>query len=603
MDFQQEEKRLSFKKFLSSTWWSVKLYWKINPKLATTFIIFDSLVELMQIVNTYVFAKIIDILLSVSQGNTEFKWVYFAIAIFFATSVTMTILNMISNYSTRMLQTSSYSKYQELLYKKMELLGIETLERSEVNNLIARAQQSWRMIESQFQSVTSIVSIVTVLISTGIIIFIFSPYLIPLLIVVTLPYIYFDRKYQKTIWHEDKRLTEQRRAAYDSSGILQDSQMLQELVITGGRDILEKKFTNFVENWYRTISRLRASFYRKVVALRLIRSLVEAYAYYLVILRFLAKSMTIGNVTFYWRSISSFVGNVQSLSDFLSGMFESSLRIAEMRELFEMKPKFKDGEVKMPTLQTGPEIQLNDVSFSYPKTHREVIKHVNLTIKPGEKVAIVGHNGAGKTTLVKLICRFYQVSGGTLSINNTNINNLNINTWYKNIGVLFQEFNNYRHLTARENILIGDITKKISKARIRNAAKKADAHEFIKEFKKGYDQILSEKYKDGTRPSSGQWQKLAIARFFYRNAPLIIFDEPTAAIDAMSEKKIFDKIYKFFNGKTVIIISHRFSTVRNADRIIVFEKGKVIEHGNHDQLMALGGTYAKAFKTQAEGYK
>ncbi len=598
-----DDKRLSFREFLSSTWWSIKLYWRINPKLATSSIIFGVLVELIQILNTYVFAKVIDILLSVSQGKLDVSWIYIILLVFFLTSVVSTICGLIENYARRMLQTYSYPKFQELLYKRLQQLGIETLEQPKVNNLIARTQQNWRYVEMQFQNITEVVGIGTTLVTTGIIILFFSPHLVPLLVVVSIPYIYFDRKYQKKVWGNDRRLTEERRSAYDSSAMLQTSSMLHELTITGGMPVLEKKFTNFVEKWNKLLSSLRASFYRKIILLRFLRTSVEVYADYLVILRFLAKKMSIGNVTFYIRNVSSFVWKIQDFSDYFSSMYEGSLRVREIKELFEMESKYKDGREVLPILKSGPEITMDDVHFSYPNSKTQVIKGVNLTIKPGEKVAIVGHNGAGKTTLVKLICRFYQVSDGEILANGVNINNLKIASWYKNMGVLFQDYNTYPHLTATENIVIGDIGKSAKKAKIRRAARRADAHNFIKEFEKKYDQILSEKYKGGTRPSTGQWQKIALARFFYRDTPLVIFDEPTAAIDAVSEAKIFNKIYRFFEGKTVIIISHRFSTVRNADRIIVFEKGQVVEQGSHEELMALNATYAKAFRIQAEGYK
>jgi len=170
------------------------------------------------------------------------------------------------------------------------------------------------------------------------------------------------------------------------------------------------------------------------------------------------------------------------------------------------------------------------------------------------------------------------------------------------VGILFQEFNRYPELTAKENILISRSNEKPDEMGIRNAASAADSLEYIKSLPNGFDTVLSEKYEGGIRPSTGQWQKIAIARFFYRNAPLVMFDEPTASIDAESEYNIFGKIYDFFEDKTVIIISHRFSTVRNADRIIVIDKGKIIEEGTHTHLMSINGKYAKDFKLQAEGY-
>ena len=170
------------------------------------------------------------------------------------------------------------------------------------------------------------------------------------------------------------------------------------------------------------------------------------------------------------------------------------------------------------------------------------------------------------------------------------------------MGILFQDFNMYGQLNVKENILIGRSDEPLNEIRLRTAVQTADAMQFINEFPNKFEQVLDPRYKDGIRPSSGQWQKLAIARFFYRNAPLVIFDEPTASIDAVSEYNIFNKIYDFFEKKTVIIISHRFSTVRNADRIIVLDKGKIIEEGSHKDLMALGGKYHEAFRLQAKGY-
>jgi ATP-binding cassette, subfamily B, bacterial len=197
----------------------------------------------------------------------------------------------------------------------------------------------------------------------------------------------------------------------------------------------------------------------------------------------------------------------------------------------------------------------------------------------------------------------YQATSGSILINNVNINDLSAESLHANMGVLFQDFNTYSYLNVRDNIMLGKPDAPIDENAIQAAAENADAVEYINNLSQGFDNLLSERYKGGIKLSTGQWQKLAIARFFYRNAPLLIFDEPTASIDAMSEYNIFNRIYSFFKDKTVILISHRFSTVRNADRILVLNHGKIVEEGTHEELMKLGGEYTRSFTLQAEGYK
>jgi len=280
---------------------------------------------------------------------------------------------------------------------------------------------------------------------------------------------------------------------------------------------------------------------------------------------------------------------------------ESSIKIGDILDLFTKYEADKDGNKILK--QELPLIKFNNVSFKYPNSDKYIFKDLNLEIKPGEKIAIVGENGAGKTTLIKLLCRFYRVNRGTILLSEVNVNDLKIKNWYKKLGVLFQDYNAYGVLTVRENIEIDSTDKIVTEESLIKALKEANAISFVQKYKNKLNQILSERFSGGTRPSTGQWQKIAIARVFHRNAPILILDEPTASIDAVAESKIFDNIYEFSKGKTVIIISHRFSTVRNADRIIVLDKGKIIEQGSHEELLKLDGKYAKAFKLQAKGYQ
>jgi len=258
--------------------------------------------------------------------------------------------------------------------------------------------------------------------------------------------------------------------------------------------------------------------------------------------------------------------------------------------------------VPIPKQPRPPLIEFKNVSFRYPNTSRYILRNFNLVINPGEKIAFVGENGAGKTTVIKLLLRFYDVSEGEVLINGVNIKNVDLNKWYALVGALFQDFIKYQ-FTFKENIYYGNKKENNNLELLKSAIKQSGADIFVKDLPDNYDQVVGKMFEGGIDLSGGQWQKLALARAFFKNAPILILDEPTSAIDAKAEYEIFERVQKLQKDKTVIIISHRFSTVRNADRILVLNGGKIIEEGNHTDLIKLSGLYAELFQLQAQGYK
>jgi len=258
--------------------------------------------------------------------------------------------------------------------------------------------------------------------------------------------------------------------------------------------------------------------------------------------------------------------------------------------------------IPLPLEPIPPVIEFKNVSFRYPNTKRYILKNFNLTIQTGDKIAFVGENGAGKTTLIKLLLRFYDVTDGEIIINGVNIKHINLEKWYTLIGALFQDFIKYQ-FTFKENIYFGNKKEINNLDLLKEAIKKSGANEYVKDLPLQYDQTVGKMFKNGIDLSGGQWQKLALARAFFKNAPMLILDEPTSAIDAKAEYEIFQHVQELQKDKTVIIISHRFSTVRNADKIFVLDEGKIIEEGNHETLMKKKGLYAELFNIQAQGYK
>ncbi|MGC1371105.1 MAG: ATP-binding cassette domain-containing protein [Candidatus Sulfotelmatobacter sp.] len=247
-------------------------------------------------------------------------------------------------------------------------------------------------------------------------------------------------------------------------------------------------------------------------------------------------------------------------------------------------------------------IEFRDVSFSYPGNSRLVLDQINFTLHTGERLALIGENGQGKTTIVKLITRLYDPTGGAILLDGIDLRDYQLEDLHREIGVIFQDFMRYE-MTARENIAVGRIEELENTDLIKAAANKSMAHETIGRLPQGYDQMLGRRFESGVDISGGEWQKVALARAYLRDAQLLILDEPTASLDARSEFEVFHRFSELTAGKMALFISHRFSTVRSADRILVLENGKITEEGTHDQLASLGGRYAEMFEMQASSYR
>ncbi len=321
------------------------------------------------------------------------------------------------------------------------------------------------------------------------------------------------------------------------------------------------------------------------------------------ILQTLAKVYSISQYSFINSSLYSFSTSLTNIFSNLQSLYANDLYMADFFTYLDTKNQIiwpKRGIILNPA--SPPTIQFKNVSFRYPGNRHYIFKDLNLTIPSGQDIALVGENGAGKTTLIKLICRFYDPTDGQILINGQDLKLLNRDSWYTQLGILFQDFNRYAYSVA-ENIQLGKNQKKISESELKTYTQQAGAYQFIQKYPKKYNQPLSKSYDGGIEPSGGQWQRLALARAFYRNANILILDEPTSAIDAKGEYEIFQKIDRVQKKKTTIIISHRFSTVRKADHIYVLQRGRIVESGNHQELMKNQGLYHQMFTLQAKGYE
>jgi ATP-binding cassette, subfamily B, bacterial len=287
----------------------------------------------------------------------------------------------------------------------------------------------------------------------------------------------------------------------------------------------------------------------------------------------------------------------------LSDLYENALFMSNLFAFLDLQPQMP--VAGHPTALPGKlerGIEFHRVSFRYPDREEYALRDVSLTIKPGEKIALVGANGAGKTTFVKLLTRLYDPSEGQVLIDGIDLREVDPKDLQKRIGVIFQDFVKY-YLPARENVGFGQIDQLDNEPRIVDSATRAGADATIRALPQGYDTMLGKWFDRGHDLSGGEWQKVALARAFMRDAEVLVLDEPTAALDALNEYAIFQRFRELTDNKIALLISHRFSTVRMADRIVVLDSGRVVETGTHAELLALGGEYAKLFTIQAEGYR
>ncbi len=325
------------------------------------------------------------------------------------------------------------------------------------------------------------------------------------------------------------------------------------------------------------------------------------YAY--VIYETVMGRLTIGQLTFLAGAIAGASAGIQAVFTTFSGIADQALFMTDLVDFFAVQPTIqsKPGALVAPRpIRQG--IEFRNVSFAYPGSQRQVLSGVNMRIEPHERIALVGENGQGKTTIVKLLTRLYDPTEGQILLDGVDLRDYNLDDLWKEIGVIFQDFVHYE-MTASENIGVGRIEEANNPFRIRAAAMKTFAEKVIQKLPKGYDQLLGRRFEGGVDLSGGEWQKIALARAYLRDAQLLILDEPTAALDARAEHEVFQRFAELTQGKMSLLISHRFSTVRMADRILVLEKGGIAEQGHHDQLVKGGGIYAEMFELQAANYR
>ncbi len=473
-----------------------------------------------------------------------------------------------------------------VFYDRLERARVQATDR------LAMIQQMGRLIQ---QTVTAI-AFSAVLIR-------YSPFLLLLLVAGILPAFLGESHFAFLTYAKNFRQTPSRRQMDYLRQVGGSKEAAKELKLFNLSEYLTGRFTELSQKIYEENVALnkRRLFWGGLLAIVGQLGYYGAYAYS--IYRTIQGRYSIGDLTLIATAIMQAMANIQQAFSTASGVADQALFLTDLLAFFEMKPAVASKVNGLPA--PSPIVrgfEFRNVSFVYPGADRRVLSDFSFTLRPGERVALIGENGQGKTTVVKLITRLYDPTEGQILLDGVDLREYDLADLHAEIGVIFQDFMRYE-MTARENIAVGRIEVPHTAEEIERAAEKSMAAGVIARMQRGYGQMLGRRFESGMDLSGGEWQKLALARAYLRDAQLLILDEPTAALDARSELQVFERFAELTEGKMALLISHRFSTVRMADRIVVLEEGRLVEEGSHAQLIALGGRYAAMFEMQAASYR
>jgi ATP-binding cassette subfamily B protein len=465
----------------------------------------------------------------------------------------------------------------------------------------ARVQATDRL--GMIQSIGRLIQQVITTVSLSVSIMLFSPWLLLMLVAGVIPAFLGESHFAFLGYAKNFRQTPIRRQL-DYLRVLGGSkEAAKELKLFGLAPFLTERFTRLSDQIYDEDVDLAR---RRLTAgsfLSMIGTAGYYSAYVFVIWRTVHGTLSIGELAFLTGAIQQASSNIQQIFSTVSSIADQALFLTDLIAFFEMSPAIASKPNAMPAprpITRG--FEFRNVSFRYPGSPRLVLDGLNFHLHAGERVALIGENGEGKTTIVKLLTRLYDPVEGQVLLDGVDLREYNLEDLYREIGVIFQDFMRYE-MTALENIATGRIERIDDLTLLRQAAGKSMADEVIGKLPRGYQQMLGRRFDGGVDLSGGEWQKVALARAYLRDAQILILDEPTAALDARSEYEVFQRFAELTAGKMALFISHRFSTVRMADRIVVLENGRIAEDGDHEQLTHLGGRYAEMFELQAASYR
>jgi ABC-type multidrug transport system fused ATPase/permease subunit len=581
---------------------SIAFAWQTNRTLFLLLIFLNIFLGSVVYLQFTSFSAIVDEIILIKQGKSNMTGLIRSSVILGLSFLIPTLVSNLTSFYRNKFRLQQGVQLEMYKIDKQGGLDIGTIESSSYQNLLRSAQEwgSGSVLNLQDFTFTSATNFAGIITSIGIL-WTLNGWLVLFAVLAAAPVYFFYKKYSMEVFRVRYFAIDDHRVIGNRISHFEELQKAVDVILLKLKNWLKKQIQDKKVEYNKKIvaAEQKKSISYAVLSLWYLMFLFAAIA--LMTKEALAGTIAVGGLLLAFNTYTRFYQTINGYVESISFTEEAARYAARWFELFDLKPKIdsKPNATRI-NFNEAPLIEFRNVSFRYPSESSDnpmVLQDLSFRIRPGEKVAIVGMNGSGKTTMIKLLCRVYDPTEGSILINGQDLRDIHVDDWQQAIGILFQDFPVY-NLTIRESIGVGRIGEAIDETKLYQAAKFSGADEFIT----SYDQLIWKEFKDGIDLSKGQHQRLAVARMFYRNAVITILDEPTASIDALTEEKIFTSLEKNTEGKTVILITHRFSTVKNADKILMLEYGKIIEQGTHRELMHLNQEYASLYNMQAKRY-
>ena len=579
------------------------LIWQTSKPMTIANVLMRLIKSALPLVMLWIGKEIIDEvirLIDITGGDRTYLWILVGVELGLA--ILSDLINRAITLLDSLLGDLLSNETSEQLIRHAAKLDLYQFENSEFYDKLERARRQttgrtilMSQVLSQFQDIITVLFLAGGLIA-------FSPWLIIILIVAVIPSFLGETHFNQRSYSLTRSWTPERRELDYLRYIGASDETAKEVKIFNLADFLAERFKTIAHNYYNANRKIATKRAIWGSALSLIGTAAYYGAYVFILIQTVTALITVGTLTFLAGSFQRMRGMLQAIMNRFSGIAEQALYLQDLFDFFAIQPTITNnsGAAKVPEkIQHG--FTFENVSFKYPNSEKYAVRNLSFHLRAGEKLALVGENGAGKTTVVKLLARLYEPSEGRILLDGKDLRDYDLKDLRDATGIIFQDYQRFQ-MNVGENIAVGNIAEREEETMIKDAAQKSLADAVIEDLPGKYQQILGKRFEGGVELSGGQWQKVALARAYMRDAQLLILDEPTSALDARAEHEVFLRFAELIHGKSAVLISHRFSTVRMADRILFLENGTLLELGSHEELIAKGGKYAELFDLQAQGY-